>query len=417
MISVEDAFQRLAEQVTALPGQRTDLSDAVGRVLVENVASDVDSPPHRKSVMDGFAVRSDDLLQGALSPENVDNGNRRLKVIETIVAGAWPQFALAAGEAARIMTGAPLPETADAVVMIEDTRQEKVDGQDWVIVETESVPPGKHLMEQASNFSKGDIVLQAGHRIRPADIGLLAEVGASSFFTGSRPTVAVLPTGDELVGFEQQPGVGQIRNSNGPMLVAMAKQMGLPVTDLGIGRDMQSDLASKIQAGLMQDVLILSGGVSAGLMDLVPRMLSDAGVEEIFHQVAIKPGKPIWFGVQRGAHRCVVFGLPGNPVSSLVGFHLFVRTAIRQMESDPNPLPPRLAAVLASPHETRGDRPTYWPGRWVINDSIVRSVEPLIWRGSSDLLALGLADGLIHFPRETNLHQAGAEVQFFPFLR
>lgn len=406
MISLDTAFQLLADTVSPLTSSRVKLADSVGRILVENVAADVDSPPHKKSVMDGFAIRSDDVNQGL----------RKLSVVETIVAGSWPQRSISSGEAARIMTGAPLPEGADSVVMIEQTNSTTADGQDWVEIELDSIPAGKHQLERSTNFAKGEIVLSAGHRIRPTDIGLLAEVGAHQVLVGTPPRAAFLPTGDELVGCDQQPELGQIRNSNGPMLLALANSLGLEVTDLGIGRDNAAELETAVRHGLEHDLFVLSGGVSAGLLDLVPGILKNEGVEEVFHKVKVKPGKPIWFGVRRREnHCCYVFGLPGNPVSSLVGFQLFVRTAIRIMENAANPQPAKLTAILADSHQTRGDRPTYWPGRWSVDESSVRSVIPIPWNGSSDLLALGSAEGLIQFPGESTTHEAGTEVPFLPF--
>ncbi len=406
MITIESAFQLLAENIKPLAISRVSLASCVGRILAENVAADVDSPPHRKSVMDGFAVRSQD----------VNAGTRKLKIVETIVAGSWPGLAIGIGEAARIMTGAPLPAGSDAVVMLEQALVKSIDGHDWVEIQLNSIAAGKHLLERSANFAKGDIVLGVGHRIRPTDVGLLAEVGAQQVLVGSTPKAAFLPTGDELVGCDQVPKMGQIRNSNGPMLLALAKREGLATTDLGIGRDDEQQLESAVQEGLKHDLFILSGGVSAGLRDLVPSILKKVGVEEIFHKVQVKPGKPIWFGVHdQGPHRCHVFGLPGNPVSSLVGFHLFVRTAIRQMERAANTQPQSFQAMLAAPHQTRGDRPTYWPGRWLENDSSIRSVVPVPWNGSSDLLALGFAEGLIYFSGEAKIHEPGTEVPFLPF--
>jgi molybdopterin molybdotransferase len=406
MISLETAFQLLADSVAPLAPSRVKLAHSVGRVLAENVAADVDSPPHKKSVMDGFAIRSED----------VGRGTRKLSVVETIVAGSWPQRSIGPGEAARIMTGAPLPAGADAVVMIEQTNLFSAEGKDCVEIELESISSGKHLLERSTNFAKGDIVLSAGQRIRPTDVGLLAEVGAHQVLVGTPPKTAILPTGDELVRCDQQPDLGQIRNSNGPMLLALANQLGLEVSDLGIGRDNAADLESAVRKGLEHDLFVLSGGVSAGLLDLVPGILKNEGVEEVFHKVKVKPGKPIWFGVCRRDNRnCYVFGLPGNPVSSLVGFQLFVRTAIRRLENCTDSQPPSLTAVLAASHQTRGDRPTYWPGRWCVDDSSVRSVIPIPWHGSSDLLALGSAEGLIYFPGESTDHEAGTEVPFLPF--
>ncbi len=247
MISISEAFELIEQNVLALAPTNKPLADAVGQILTDDVRADVDSPPHDKSVMDGFAIQSHD----------VEAGQKRLEVIETIIAGGWPEKPIQSGQASRIMTGAPLPENADAVVMVEQTETESVDGSEWVSLNVDSIRPEKNVLRQGVNFTQGQSVFSKGHVVRPTDIGLLAEVGASSIPTVGKPTVAVLPTGNELVDCSQLPGRGQIRNSNGPMLIAMAKGLGLKVTDLGVGRDNAQQLRDLIEQGLEHDLLIL----------------------------------------------------------------------------------------------------------------------------------------------------------------
>jgi molybdopterin molybdotransferase len=353
--------------------------------------------------MDGFAVISSDI----------QSGRRRLLVVDTIVAGDWPTNPLQPGRAARIMTGAPLPPGADAVVMLEQTEVEQsAEGEMWVAILADDISPGKHTMKRATSLKRGEVVYSAGHRIRPRDLGLLAEVGARTVTVGSRPSTAVLATGNELVSHDQTPSQGQIRNSNGPMLSASAESIVGSVTRLGIGRDDASQLEPLVARGLQHDLLLLSGGVSEGLLDLVPGILNRLGVHQIFHGVAVKPGKPIWFGVlqtDQGNHH--VFALPGNPVSSLVGFRLFVRTAIGRMMGSSELRPATWAATLGASHSIRGNRPTYWPGAWVDNVEQQRIIRPLNWQGSSDLRALGQADALIYFPADRQQFDAGETVQ------
>ena len=406
MISIEEAFKLIDENVVRLPTEQAPLSQTVGRVLASNVKADVDSPPHDKSVMDGFAVRSADVAAGDL----------RLKVVETIIAGGWPTKKLGKCESAQIMTGAPLPEGADAVVMVEQTEVEVVGDDRFVHLKIDSLAPEKHVLRRGVNFGAGQAVFAKGHVIRPTDIGLLAEVGAHEIESARIPSVAVMPTGNELVDCRTIPGQGQIRNSNGPMLIAMAKSLGLNVSDLGVGRDEPIQLRGLIEKGLSHDLLLLSGGVSAGTMDLVPGILKELGVEQVFHKVFVKPGKPIWFGVlENGDHKTIVFGLPGNPVSSLVGFQLFVRAAIRKLVGDTVENSISYYGELTEDHQTRGGRPTYWPARCVDDLTTIRKFQPLIWRGSSDLFALGEADGLIFFPGDSDEHPVGEQVRFFPF--
>ncbi len=410
MISVEQAFAAIESTVTPLNGQTVTLSAAVGRVLTEEVRSDVDSPPHDKSVMDGFAVRATDIAAGVTE----------FRVLETIIAGAVATSEVTPGTTARIMTGAPLPPGADSVVMIEMSNLGYTDPTPETVtlrVEAEFTP-GKHRMVRAGNFAKGDLIFATHHLIRPVDIGLLAEIGAADVNVCAQPSIAVLPTGDELVDCAQLPSGAQIRNSNGPMIEAIANRWGAATHNLGIGIDQVDELKQKIAQGIEHDMLILSGGVSAGTMDLVPKVLSGLGVKTVFHKVKVKPGKPIFFGVVEhpNRRRCYVFGLPGNPVSSLIGMHLFVSTAMRILTGNgKNRLrPQRWGAVLKSEHQTRGDRPTYWPARRCdCNDP--RTVEPLRWNGSSDLLSLREAEGLIHFPARQSKYKSGEPVEFLPF--
>ena len=410
MITVEEAFAAVEANVMPLAAETIRLADATGRVLAADVRSDVDSPPHNKSVMDGFAVKAADVAAGV----------KAFRVLETIIAGAMPTQKVTPGTTSRIMTGAPLPEGADSVVMIEMSNLGYTDPTPETVTLNVDVPfaAGKHQMQKAGNFAKGDLIFSKSHKIRPVDIGLLAEIGAAKVTVMAQPTVAVLPTGDELVDCSELPASSQIRNSNGPMIGAIAKGLGAMVTDLGIGVDERADLEAKVSQGLQHDFLILSGGVSAGTKDLVPEVLTSQGVTTVFHKVKVKPGKPIFFGVAERSddHRCYVFGLPGNPVSSLVGMHLFVSTAMRILTGRTQNCcrPQRWGAILSSDHKTRGDRPTYWPGRRC-DFADPRMVEPLRWNGSSDLLSLREAEGFIYFPVRESGYEAGDGVEFLPF--
>ena len=405
MISVDEAFDLIRQTVQPLAAEQSPLLQTVGRYLLDPVVADIASPPHDKSMMDGFAIRAADW-----SPE------AEFEIGETIIAGAVPTQPLGPLQAARIMTGAPLPAGADAVVMVElaDVKNEQT-----VSFQIDSIAAEKHVLRTGANFASGQKLFDAGHRVRPTDIGLLAEVGISQARVGGMPTIAVLPTGDELVSCAQTPGPGQIRNSNGPLLLSMLAASGLTATDLGIGRDNENDLTTKIKAGLQHDVLILSGGVSAGQKDLVPDVLKSLGVEQVFHKVKVKPGKPIWLGIRQPSgdrnQPTIVFGLPGNPVSSLVGYQLFVRCCLKILAGGGSQDPQPQWALLSCDHQTRGNRPTYWPGRMMVDNECDRTVEPLNWNGSSDLLALGRADGLIFFSEDQHDHAAGKRVPFFAF--
>lgn len=410
MRGVSEALELvLAEAAGGMNPRETPAAKALGAVLAEDIASDIDSPPHDKSVVDGFAVRAADCTS---------SGNE-LAVIEQVTAGQTPQKVVGPGQATRIMTGAPIPDGADAVVMVELT--EYAASATKVRIGQANVRPNQNIVRRGQSMRKGDCVLRAGKRLRAADIGLLAEVGRTYVNVVPRPVVSIVVTGNELVPADQQPGPGQIRNSNGPMLAALALECGIEAQDAGIAIDDEASLRAMVAANLQSDVLILSGGVSEGVADLVPHVLAELGVCQVFHKVNLKPGKPIWFGVKGHAdgRRTLVFGLPGNPVSSLVCFQLFVRPALEKLAGREPRGMESFAAQLASPFRSRGDRPTYWPGRTrrsphaeresLAGEKIV-SVEPLTWQGSGDLRTLADADCLLFFPSGQGEYSTGDEV-------
>jgi molybdopterin molybdotransferase len=398
MLSVAEAQAIVVQHARPLPPQALPLTPAVlGLVLAEDVVSDLDMPPYDKALMDGFAVRSSDLPAG----------RAMLTVIEEVTAGRTPQRTVGTGQATRIMTGAPLPAGADAVVMNE--RTQLLDGQ-RVQIDDNPPRPGQNILFQGREMRRGDVVLAAGAVLRPQELGLLATVGRALVRVYPSPRVAVLATGDELVDAAQTPGPGQIRNGNGPMLLAqVARAGGLPCS-LGIAPDRLDRLRALVAEGLQMPVLVLSGGVSAGKLDLVPGVLQELGVLAHFHKVAMKPGKPVFFGT-RG--ETLVFGLPGNPVSALVCFELFVRPALRRLLGHVDPGPRQVQATLAENYVYRTDRPTYHPAWLEVGDKGWR-VRPVPWFGSPDLRAVTQSNALLFFPAGDHEHRAG---QTFTVLR
>lgn len=399
MINVAEALELVVNRAGAKRPQTVALQQALGLVLAEEVTSDIDSPPHDKSLVDGYAVLAVDAQATPVE----------LTVIEEVAAGATPTQPVTSGTATRIMTGAPIPDGADAIVMVEQT--ETVASRPATVRLLEQrVSGGQHIMRRATSLRRGDVVLSQGVLVRPIEVGLLAEVGRAEVAVTPRPTVAVLSTGNELVPVGEVPAAGQIRNSNGPMLVALVEQAGGRHIDLGIGRDDPEVLTRLIARGLEADVLVLSGGVSAGVLDLVPGVLASLGVEQVFHKVDLKPGKPIWFGALADpAGEKLVFGLPGNPVSSLVCFELFVRPAIARLAGRQADRLATQTARLMNSHQHRGDRPTYFPAR-LCPGAGPRQVELLAWKGSADLRTLSSADCLAYFPRGERAYQAGDEI-------
>ncbi len=330
--------------------------------------------------MDGYAVRSADCREAPA----------RLLVVGEVAAGKVPERKVGPGEAMRIMTGAIVPERADGVVKVEWTRTLE---NDRVEVQ-EVVCPGDNIARKGEDLNIGDVALPASTFLAPAEIGLLASIGKSSVDVIGSPSVAVLATGTELVPAGEIPGPGEIRNSNGPGLMAAAEAAGGRPRDLGIGRDDPEELAAKVREGLNADILLVSGGVSMGRHDHTERILREAGVQFRFDCLAVKPGKPAVFGV---CGSCRVFGLPGNPVSSQVIFELLVKPAIRRMRGLHRILPHRVEATVLG--NARGDRKrqAFVRGNLKLEQGRFRFY-PLESHGSGDLPGYTGGNALLDLP-------------------
>ncbi len=404
LLTVAEAVALVLDRARPLRAITTDLANSLGLVLAESVAADMDLPPFDKALMDGYAVAAADL------PDASDH--RRLVVAE-ITAGTVADRSVGAGEVARIMTGAPLPPGTDAVVPVERTIIDSTSANHVWLKLAGPVRAGQFRLDRGREMHAGEPLLEPGTVIRGGTIGLLGSAGRAQVRVIPRPSVGVIPTGDETVPIGQTPGPGQIRDTNGPMLAALVRAWGATDTTVESSiPDHAASLTATFRAALRhRDILIISGGVSAGIKDLVPACLVEAGVEPVFHKVAVKPGKPIWFGVGPprldGRPGTLVFGLPGNPASGVVGFLLFVRPALDALSgrgSKPAAVEP---AILGAPFSHRGDRPTYHPVR--IEG---QTVFPLVWAGSADLRMVALADGFAHFAAGDRDYPAGAPVDF-----
>jgi molybdopterin molybdotransferase len=394
MLEVADALVTVLNHARTLESEVVALTPAaLGRVLAVDVAADVDSPPFAKSLRDGFAVRSADCAAPGAE----------LKVIEEVPAGKVPTRSVGAGEAVRIFTGAPMPAGADAVVMQEHTQRT---GDDVRI--NVGVKGYQFVYARGTEMRAGAVVLRAGTPLNPAAFGVLAAVGHTAASLFRRPRVGVIVTGDELVEPDEPVGPGQIRNTNGPMLSAQtARGGGLP-RYLGIARDDRKITQSLIAEGLgASDVLLVAGGVSVGDFDLVPGVLKDLGVTIQFRQVWMKPGKPLLFGT--GPLGQLVFGLPGNPVSSFVGFELFVRPALRILGGHLEAGPRTIRLPVAEPLAESTDRPTYRPAVLEPGGS-GWSVRPLPWSGAPDLVGAQPAEALLVLPAGETRYEPGAMV-------
>jgi molybdopterin molybdotransferase len=396
MLTVEEAGRAVVDRAETLPPAELPLDQTLGCTLATDIVADRDSPPFDKSVVDGFAVRLADL----------GDADRWLSVGAEITAGRTPTRPLRAGEAIPVMTGAPIPPGADAVVMIEKTT---ADG-DRVRIDDPALIGGRNILPQGAELRAGTVVLERGERLTAARLGLLATVGRSRVAVIPEPSVAIIPTGDELVEPGQVPGPGQIRNSNAVMLRALAHANHARAEAFPIVADDPDRLRDALGRGLTFDVLLVTGGVSAGTRDLVPDTLEALGVERVFHKIKLKPGKPLWFGVgpRRGDRPgTLVFGLPGNPVSGLVGFLLFTRPALDILRGRAARAAESTEVRLSRPFVHSGDRPTYHPAK--CHDG---RAEPLRWSGSADLKTVAEADGFVVFPAGERSYAEGEVVGF-----
>ncbi len=307
-----------------------------------------------------------------------------------------------------VMTGAPLPEGAGAVVMIEETARD-----DQGIIVRRPVAAGQNRMTRGRETKNGDVVARAGDLLTPARMGVLASVGCIHPLVVPRPIVRVIPTGDELVAPSFFPGAGQIRESNSTLLSALVRDHDAEAVADRIVRDEMEPLKDALRSGLECDALLITGGVSAGNRDLVPEALEALGVSRVFHKVRLKPGKPLWFGVgpdRRDRPGALVFGLPGNPVSGIVGFLLFARPAFAALAGREPRRHELIAGRLAVPFSHRGDRPTYHPATLGSDGSI----QPLDWAGSADLRTVAQADGFAAFPAGERRYSPGDALDFLP---
>jgi molybdenum cofactor synthesis domain-containing protein len=387
MISLEQARRRVAEQLPVLAPTEVPLAAARGLVLAETVTATEAIPPFANTAMDGFAVRHRDLT-GATDATPVT-----LPVAATVAAGSVAPRPLEAGEVMRIMTGAPIPDGADAVVMVELTRPvaEQPDQPERVEIIAE-VPEGNHVRPAGDDINPGDDVMEPGTVLGPGHLGVLASLGRETVTVHPRATVGVLSTGDELVEGSDPLEPGQIRDSNRITLLSLAADAGFATVDLGKIPDDEDQIEAALRRGAATcDAIITSGGVSMGDYDYVKAVLVRLGGFE-WMQVAIKPAKPLVFGLLDGVP---VFGLPGNPVSSMVSFELFARPGLWQMMGRPGVERLTVTATAEAPLRRRPDGKTHF-GRVVVSqgDDGTFLVRPAGGQGSHQLVAMATADGL-----------------------
>ncbi|MFT5144160.1 MAG: molybdopterin molybdotransferase [Rhodothermales bacterium] len=368
------------------------LGAALGRVLLREVVSKEAVPPFKNSAMDGFAVRSQDL----------DASGGQLRIIGEVRAGAWPSETVVQGTAVRIMTGAPVPKGADCIVPVEWT------GEDGGVVRIDrGIEAGRNVRAAGQDMKVGQLVLAGGRAIGPGEISALATLGFAQVSVGRRPRCAVIATGDELVDVGENPGPGQIRNSNGPALASRVLLAGGEVSDLLHARDDKADIERIIRVASEADILVFSGGVSMGDYDLVQEVLEDSGFVAEFWKVKQRPGKPLVFGMLFGKP---VFGLPGNPVSSGVCFDQYVRPAIQRMQGNMHPERRLLKAVLADSFAKPAGLHVFARGVLESDETGLLRVRKAGAQGSHISMSLVLADCLVHLPAGWDRAEPGSVV-------
>lgn len=393
---LHEAQKVVLGSTTVLGIEKISLLDALGRVLGEDIVAERDNPPWDNSAMDGFAVRWDDIKQ-----EHAIQKPVTLAVIEDVPAGKMPSKTVGPGQAIRIMTGAPIPRGADTVIKVEDTEQTP----DSVRV-FKPEPRGANIRPQGEDVKKGDCIIAKGTRIRPGEAGMLAILAKSFVFVYQRPRVAILSTGDELADLDERFSEEKIINSNSYGIAAAVQEAGGIPLLLGIARDNPAALKEKISHGLNADILVLSGGVSMGDYDFTKAVFRDLGAEMNFWKLAIRPGQPLAFGKIQGK---LAFGLPGNPVSSMVTFEQLVRPCLLKMAGHRSYGRPVVQALFQEKFSKRADRRHFLRGI-LTREGGVFKVRTTGDQGSGILTSMVKANCLIDVPVEVERLNPGDQV-------
>jgi len=373
------------------------IREAYGRILAESVYLDTDQPPFDRSMRDGYAILSEDIQELPA----------RLKCLGEVKAGEVSSLCLKKGEALQIMTGAPVPAGADAVVMVEYTERPN---SDEVII-LKSSTSKSNIALKGSERKVGDLLVSKGDRVSSIELGGLASVGKSQIYLFKRPTVGILTTGDELVEVDEKPGPGQIRNSNAYLLYSQVLKIGGIPKILSTATDNIKDLRNQINKGLRNDVLLISGGVSMGKYDLVEPVMSELGIQIYFESVTMRPGKPTVYA-RKGKQ--FVFGLPGNPVSTFVAFELFVNPVLKTLQGLGPGTHPIIRGRLEREVIEKSGRTTFLPAVVADQGGGVK-VDPVAWKGSADIFSMVGANGLIVVPLETERLSPGDLVDIILF--
>jgi len=396
MISFEEALDKILSRIQPLGLEKVPLLQGLGRVIGEDIYAKRDIPPLDNSAMDGYALKLEDIR------ESSKDHPVRLEVIEDLPAGFVSKKTIGKGQAIRIMTGAPIPKGADTVIPVEET--EKGDGFAFIL---KAASLGENIRRSGEDVKKGERVISQGDLIRPAEVGMLASVGRSSVLVYQKPLVAILCTGDELVDVDENLEESKIISSNSYTLAAQVKDCGAVPVQLGIARDRKEEIREKLRQGIRADVLISSAGVSVGDYDFAKDALGDLGMEMAFWQISMKPGKPLAFGTIQGKP---VFGLPGNPVSSMVSFEEFVRPSLLKMMGHRDVLRPVVEAILQEEiRKTTGRR--HFIRAFVSFKEGSYFATTTGDQGSGILMSMLKANGLIMIPEAQEIARVGEKVK------
>ena len=402
MILFEDAVNIVLSNAITLDAERIDISESVGRILAEDLFSDMDMPPFDKSAVDGFACMTYDLKLLNETPQNHIQQTIILQVDETIAAGSIPGKMIQPGHCSKIMTGAMVPPGAGCVVMVEDTEPA---GEN--LVRINQATESKNICYKGEDIKTGDLVLHQGIQIAPAHVAVLAAIGATNPLVSMLPRVGIISTGDELVEPSRTPGPAQIRNSNAWQLEAQLKTVPAITAYYGIASDESSQLRNMIGLAMEEnDVVLLTGGVSMGEFDFVPAIMEEAGVEILFKSVAIQPGKPTVFGRRNNT---IIFGLPGNPVSSFVVFEMLVRPFLRHMMGIAVDPPMFILPMGVDFSRRKSARKSMIPV--MIRDG---AVYPVDYHGSAHINAYAMASGILVMQIGTTVIHKGEPVHVRP---
>jgi molybdopterin molybdotransferase len=395
MIELEEALEIVLSRVKVLPAERVNLLSSLGRSLAEDVYADFDIPGFDRAAMDGYAVISKDTDSASKKKPVV------LEVIADVPAGYSTKKVVKSGKAVRIMTGAPMPQGADAVVMVEDTEKDH-----RKVKVFRPVTAKENVSFAGEDVKKGELILPQGSLIRPAEVAMLATLGKKNVLARAKPKVAILSTGDELVEVGKTLEKGEIYDSNSFGIFSQVLLSGGEPYRLGIARDKRENLLARIKKGLSYQLLILSGGVSVGDYDLVADVLKEAGVKMLFWKVAVKPGKPTFFGIRKDT---LVFGLPGYPVSSMVNFENLVRPAIFSMLGRRDWQRIRVKAILKKTVLSRGKRKKFIRVKLAKEGDKYVAV-PAPSQHSGVLKSMVWADGFLILPAQVERIEEGKDV-------